>query len=82
MLQSAFDGQSAKFYAYNLGASGEQSGIKSFSTVTTEWNGVSLPGDGMIGKFASWLGMIAQSVSYTLIGLAVLMAMFTTNLLV
>lgn len=82
MLQSSFDGENAKFNAYNLGASGEQSGMKSISTIKTEWNAVALPGDGMIGKFASWLGMIAQSISYTLIGLAVLMAMFTTNLLV
>lgn len=82
MLQSSFDGDNAKFYAYNLGASGEQAGMKNFSTVTTEWTSVSLPGDGIIGKFAAWLGMISQSVSYSLLGLAVLMAMFTTNLLV
>jgi hypothetical protein len=82
MLQSSFDGENAKFYAYNLGASGEQAGMKNFSTVTTEWTSVSLPGDGIIGKFASWLSMISQSVSYSLIGLAVLMAMLTTNLLV
>ena len=82
MLQSSFDGENAKFNAYNLGASGEQSGMKSISTIKTEWNAVSLPGDGPIGKFASWLSMISQSVSYSLIGLAVLMAMLTTNLLV
>lgn len=82
MLQSSFDGENAKFNAYNLGASGEQAGMKSISTIKTQWNDVSLPGDGMIGKFASWLGMISQSISYSLIGFAVLMAMFTTNLLV
>ncbi|MEX2935970.1 hypothetical protein [Staphylococcus saprophyticus] len=82
MLQSSFDGENAKLNLYNLGASGEQAGMKSISTIKTEWNAVSLPGDGPIGKFASWLGMISQSVSYSLIGLAVLMAMFTTNLLV
>lgn len=82
MLQSSFDGENAKFNAYNLGASGEQAGMKSISTIKTEWNDVSLPGDGPIGKFASWLSMIAESVSYSLLGLAVLMAMLTTNLLV
>ena len=80
MLQSSFDGRNAKFYAYNLGAKGEQSGLKSLSTIKTEWKSVTLPGEGMAGKFASWLGMVSQSITYTILGIAVLMAILTTNL--
>ncbi|WP_436962345.1 hypothetical protein [Staphylococcus shinii] len=81
LLQSAFDGENAKFNAYNLGAKGEQSGMKSISTVKTEWNAVSLPGNGVPGKFASWLGMISQSITYIIISSAVVITIFTTNLI-
>lgn len=81
MLQSSFDGDSAKFYAYNLGPKGEQVGLKTQSTVKTEWRTVTLPGKGVVGSFASWLSMVSESISYTLVSLAVLMAIFNTNLL-
>lgn len=81
LLQSAFDGENAKFNAYNLGAQGEQSTMKSISTIKTEWNAVTLPGNGIIGQFASWLGMISQSITYVIISLAVVITIFTTNLI-
>ncbi|RIN27717.1 hypothetical protein [Staphylococcus succinus] len=81
LLQSSFDGDSAKFNAFNLGAKGEQSAMKSISTVKTEWNAVTLPGNGVPGKFASWLGMISQSITYIIISSAVVITIFTTNLI-
>ena len=83
MLQSSFDGSSANFYAYNLGASSEneQQTMKSLSTIKTQWKEVTLPGNGILGHVASWLSLISESISYSIIGLAVLTAMLTTNLL-
>lgn len=83
MLQSSFDDSSANFYAYNLGASSEneQQSMKSLSTIKTQWKEVTLPGNGILGHVASWLSLISESISYSIIGLAVLTAMLTTNLL-
>lgn len=83
MLQSSFDGSSANFYAYNLGASSEneQQSMKSLSTIKTQWKEVTLPGNGILGHVASWLSLISESISYSIVGLAVLTAMLTTNLL-
>lgn len=83
MLQSSFDGSSANFYAYNLGASSEneQQTMKSLSTIKTQWKEVTLPGNGILGHIASWLSLISESISYSIIGIAVLTAMLTTNLL-
>lgn len=78
MLQSSFDNSSAKFYAYNFAPSGQQSNIKNLTTVKTEWREATLPGDGMVGVFGSWLSLISKSLTYVIITSAVIIALFTT----
>lgn len=79
MLQTSFDTSGAKFYAYNIAPSGLQGNIKNASTVKTEWRQVTLPGDGSVGKFGSWLGLISESLSYVIVSVAVFVGLVTTN---
>ncbi|MCQ9304936.1 hypothetical protein [Mammaliicoccus sciuri] len=80
MLQSSFSEGSAKFYANNLSASGQQSNLKSVSTVPTEWKSFTLPGDGKLGVFASMLGLTTKSLGYAILGGAAIIALLTVNL--
>lgn len=80
MLQSSFNEGSAKFYANNLSASGQQSNLKSVSTVPTEWKSFTLPGDGKLGVFASILGLTTKSLGYAILGGAAIIALLTVNL--
>lgn len=80
MLQSSFDDMSAKFYAYNFAPTGLQGNLKNLMTVKTEWKEMTLPGDGVIGVFGSWLSLIAESIAYICIALAVILALLTTNM--
>ena len=80
MLQSSFDDTSAKFYAYNFAPSGLQGNLKNLMTVKTEWKQMTLPGEGTIGVFGSWLSLIAESVAYILIASAVILTLITTNM--
>lgn len=79
MLQSSFDTAGSKFYAYNIAPSGLQGNIKNASTVKTEWRQVTLPGEGVIGKFGSWLGLISESIAYVIVSVAVFVGLITTN---
>lgn len=80
MLQSSFDDTSAKFYAYNFAPSGLQGNLKNLMTVKTEWKQMTLPGEGTVGVFGSWLSLIAESVAYILIASAVILTLITTNM--
>ncbi|MEB6038039.1 hypothetical protein [Staphylococcus pseudoxylosus] len=81
MLQTSFDNNGAKFYAYNIAPTGLTASMKNASTVKTEWKEVSLPGEGVIGKFGSFLSMVSQSLSYVILGLAVVLSLLTTQLI-
>lgn len=80
LLQTSFTDSAANFYAYNFAPKGNQSNLKNVSTVSTRWKEVSMPGDGKFGVFASWLELIAESISYAIITVAVILALFTTNI--
>ena len=80
MLQSSFDETSAKFYAYNFAPTGLQGNLKNLMTVKTEWKELTLPGEGILGVFGSWLSLIAESVAYIFIAMAVILALLTTNM--
>ena len=82
MLQTSIADNSAKFYAYNIAPSGEQSNAKNFSTVTTQWREITMPGDGVLGMYGSYISLLAESLEYVIIGLAVIMALLTTNIFV
>ena len=80
MLQSSFDDTSAKFYAYNFAPSGLQGNMKNLMTVKTEWKELTLPGEGVLGVFGSWLSLIAESIAYICVASAVILALLTTNM--
>lgn len=80
MLQSSFDETSAKFYAYNFAPTGLQGNLKNLMTVKTEWKEMTLPGEGIVGVFGSWLSLISESIAYIFIATAVILALLTTNM--
>ncbi|MDN8756710.1 hypothetical protein Q0L86_14310, partial [Staphylococcus aureus] len=59
---------------------GQQSNLKSVSTVPTEWKSFTLPGDGKLGVFASMLGLTTKSLGYAILGGAAIIALLTVNL--
>ena len=81
MLQSSFDSNQADFYANNIGPTGVQGKIKSVTTVKTNWQEVTLPGDGTFGVVGSYIAMGSQAISYAIIQIALILALFTVNFL-
>lgn len=81
MLQTAFDNTGGNFYAYNVPPTGAQQTIKNVTSVKTEWKSVSLVGEGMFGKFASYLAMLVTLLVQTFLYIACLVSLFSANLL-
>lgn len=81
LLQSALDNNQAEFYANNLGPTGAQGALKNVTTVKTNWQEVTLPGDGTFGVIGSYFGLGGHAVSYSIITIAAIMALLTVNLL-
>lgn len=79
MLQTSFENHAANFYAYNVPPQGLQGQAKNLSTVKTEWREYSLPGEGPIGKFGSFLALVSQSIFQMFIIAAVIHALIFTN---
>lgn len=80
LLQSEMNTSGTKFYAYNIAPSGVQGAAKNMSTVKTEWRTASLVGHGVIGKFGSWLAMIAESLVLAILYLACGWALLNVNI--
>lgn len=80
LLQSSFDDQGVHFYAYNIPPTGTKALAKNVSTVRTEWRTSSLLGAGMIGKFSSWLEMVVQSLTLSILILGVIYALLTQTI--
>ncbi|MCE5003472.1 hypothetical protein KJJ36_13960 [Staphylococcus pseudoxylosus] len=81
LLQSSFDDNQAIFYANNLGPTGAQAGLKNITTVKTNWQAVTMPGDGTFGVIGSYFGLGGHAVSYSILTIASIMALLTVNLL-
>lgn len=81
MLQSSFDSNQADFYANNIGPTGIQGKIKSVTTVKTNWQEATLPGDGTTGVVGSYIAMGSQAIAYAIIQIALILALFTVNFL-
>ncbi|HGO3994654.1 TPA: hypothetical protein ACK1AU_002610 [Staphylococcus aureus] len=79
MLQSSFDSNGAKFYAYNIGPTGLQASMKNLTTLKTEWKEVTLPGDGAIGTAGSYISLAADAVTTIIMGIGVILALLTLN---
>lgn len=79
MLQTSFENHAANFYAYNIPPQGLQGQAKNLSTVKTEWREYSLPGEGPIGKFGSFLALVSQSLFQAFIIAACIHALIFTN---
>ncbi|RIM88893.1 hypothetical protein BU107_04635 [Staphylococcus xylosus] len=81
LLQSALDNNQAEFYANNLGPTGAQGSLKNVTTVKTNWQEVTMPGDGTFGVIGSYVGLGAHAVSYSIITIAAIMGLLTVSLL-
>lgn len=81
LLQSALDNNQAEFYANNLGPTGAQGSLKNVTTVKTNWQEVTMPGDGTFGVIGSYVGLGAHAVSYSIITIAAIMGLLTISLL-
>lgn len=80
MLQSSFDEGGAHFYAYNLAPKGLQGNMKNLSTVKTEWKSYTMPGEGVLGIFASALSLTSKSLGHAMLGVACMIFLLTVNL--
>lgn len=79
MLQTSFDNHAANFYAYNIPPQGIQGQAKNMSTVKTQWNEYTMPGEGLIGKAGSYMAVVTQSLFQGLIIFACIHALLFTN---